>query len=100
MAGEGQITSGVKTTVILSVFTSVVEVNVGELLPTLFPLSFHWYAGFAPPFVGAAVNVTEVPAHITFPGLALMITEETMAGLTVIVPVAFTLPQPPVRGME
>ena len=33
-------------------------------VPTLLPLSFHWYDGAAPPFVGVAVNVILVPAQI------------------------------------
>ena len=28
------------------------------------PLSFHWYVGATPPFVGVAVNVILVPAQI------------------------------------
>ncbi len=33
------------------------------LVPALPPLTFHWYDGEDPPFVGVAVNVTDVPAH-------------------------------------
>ena len=36
--------------------------------PMLPPLTFHWYAGEAPPFTGVAVKVTLVPAQT---GLAL-----------------------------
>ena len=39
-------------------------------VPTLFPLTFHWYAGVVPPFSGVAVKVTDVPAHT---GLALAV---------------------------
>ena len=45
------------------------------LVPTLFPFSFHWYEGVAPPFVGVAVNVAVVPEQIVFPGLAAMLTD-------------------------
>ena len=34
-----------------------------EFVPTLLPFNFHWYDGDAPPLVGVAVNVTELPAH-------------------------------------
>ena len=43
---------------------NVLEVNVAEFDPTLLPLTFHWYVGAVPPFVGVAVNVTEVPEQM------------------------------------
>ena len=49
--------------------------------------------------VGVAVNVTEVPEQIVV-ALAAMETLAVRIGLTVIVPVAFTDPQPPVSGIE
>jgi hypothetical protein len=39
-------------------------VYVGLFVPTLAPFNCHWYEGFVPPFVGVAVNVTDVPAQI------------------------------------
>ena len=48
--------------------------------------------------VGVAVNVTLVPAHIVVAD-ALMLTLAGKLGFTVIVPVAFTVPQPPDNGM-
>ena len=39
-------------------------VYVGLFVPTFDPFNCHWYDGFVPPFVGVAVNVTEVPAQI------------------------------------
>jgi hypothetical protein len=47
-----------------------------------------------------AVKVTEVPAQILFPGEAVMFTGVDGTGVTVMVPAAFTLPHPPVRGIE
>jgi hypothetical protein len=53
------------------------------LVPTLAPLSFHWYVG-VPPLVGVAVNVTEVPEQIVEDEAAIE-TEGVTAELTVIV---------------
>lgn len=58
----------------------VVKVFVELLLPTLIPFTRHWYNGEAPPFVGVAVKVTELPAQIVLPGLALIPTEGTKTG--------------------
>ncbi len=54
----------VSTQVTISPFASPTFVYVELLVPTLAPLSFHWYDGLAPPFVGVAVNVTDVPEQI------------------------------------
>ena len=53
-------------------------------IPTFTPFTFHWYTGAAPPLVGVAVKVTEVPAHT---GLAdgAIVTLTGRFGLTVIV---------------
>ena len=32
-------------------------------LLTLFPLTFHWYAGARPPLTAVAINVTAIPGH-------------------------------------
>ena len=42
VAGEAQASEEVITTVTWSPFARVVEVKVGELVPTFAPLSFHW----------------------------------------------------------
>lgn len=55
------------------------------MVPTFTPFSFHWYDGEAPPFVGVAVNVTDVPLHIVLPGLAEILTAGVTVVLTVIV---------------
>ncbi len=47
-----------------------------------------------------AVNVTLVPAQIVFDGEAAMVIVGVVAVDTVIVPVAFTVPHPPVSGIE
>ena len=41
---------------------NVVDVNVLILLPTLAPLTSHWYEG-EPPLTGVAVKVIAVPSH-------------------------------------
>jgi hypothetical protein len=53
-------------------------------IPTFTPFTFHWYTGAAPPLVGVAVKVTEVPAQT---GLAegAIVTLTGSNGLTVIV---------------
>jgi hypothetical protein len=83
-AGDGHVALDVMITVTLSVFTSVELVNVGLLVPVGTPFTCHWYVGVVPGFVGVAVNITEVPAQILFPGLAAIITEGVVVGLTVM----------------
>ena len=75
----------VKTTVTISPFAKVVVVNVDEVAPPMFvPFTCHWYVGPAPPFVGVAVNVTDVPAHIGPEGTAAIVTEGTTTALIII----------------
>ena len=61
---------------------------------TLVPFSFHWYVGVAPPLVGVAVKVTEVPAQTGLAeaaidkltgssGFTVMVTVFDVAGLPV-----------------
>ncbi len=47
-----------------------------------------------------AVNVTLVPAQIVVDGEVAIETVGVVAVVTVIVPVALTVPQPPVNGIE
>ena len=70
-----QLAFEVITTLTWSPLTNVVLTKVfAELLvPTLVPLTFHWYNGEAPPFVGVAVNVTPDPAHVV-----LLVTSDEM----------------------
>ncbi len=72
-------------TVIASLLTNVVDVQVDEVSPLMAvaPL-YHWYAGTVPPLVGVAVNVTEDPAQIEF-AVAKILTEAIKFALTVIV---------------
>ena len=52
----------------------------------LVPPFFHWYVGVVPPFVGVAVKVTLVPAHIVvLPVVIAVNTEGVNVGLTTIV---------------
>ena len=83
-ADDGHVTLEVMITVTLSVFTSDELVNVGLFVPAFTPFTCHWYEGVAPPFVGVAVKVTEVPAQILFPGFAAIVTEGTIVGFTVM----------------
>ena len=55
-----------------------------EFVPTFIPFNFHWYIGVVPPFVGVAVNVTEVPAQIGLPEAAILTLAAKLA-FTVIV---------------
>jgi hypothetical protein len=70
-------------TVTTSLFVNVLVVYVALVAPTIsLPLSFHWYVGVVPPFVGVAVNVTLVPAQIVLlVGLDAMITLAIMLAL-------------------
>jgi hypothetical protein len=47
-----------------------------------------------------AVNVTLLPKQIVVDGEAAIETVGVVFGLTTIVPVALTLPHPPVKGIE
>ena len=38
----------------------------GLFVPALIPLTFHWNAGFVPPFTGVALKVTAVPEQTGF----------------------------------
>ena len=60
----------------------------------LVPLTFHWYAGVVPPFVGVAIKVTKVPEQTGFAeaatetltgsnGFTVMVTVFDVAGLPV-----------------
>jgi hypothetical protein len=71
-------------TLIASLFARDVEVYVEPVSPEIgvTPL-YHWYEG-VPPFVGEAVKVTEVPAHIAPTGAAAILTLAATTGLTTI----------------
>ena len=88
------------TTLTVSLLAKVVDVNVAAVCPkTFMPFTFHWYVGAIPPLVGIAVNVTLDPEQMVVAD-AEMLTLACKFGLTLIVPVAFTEPQPPVKGIE
>jgi outer membrane protein W len=71
--------------VIISPFTSDVEEYVEVVSPAIVELFFfHTYEGESPPFVGVAVNVTEVPEQIVV-ALAVIDTFALRSGLTVAV---------------
>ena len=71
--------------VTISAFTSEALVYVVPPVPTLLPFNCHWYVGVVPPFVGVAVNTTDVPLQIAPDGLAATLTEGTTTGFTSIV---------------
>ena len=51
----------------------------------LTPPFFHWYVGVVPPFVGVAVNITDVPEQIAPAGFADILTLAVTLGSTVMV---------------
>ena len=67
-----------------SLFLSVDEVNAELFVPAFVPLIFHWYEG-VPPFVGVAVNVTEVPSQTGPDGEAAIVTDVVKGDVTLIV---------------
>ncbi len=85
VAGDTQLALLVITTVTILLLVKVVDVKLALLVPAFTPFTFHWYEGLAPPLVGVAVNVTEVPVQIVCdPRVIAMLTEETSVGFTVI----------------
>ena len=99
--GEAHTAFDVKIQVTISPFTKPVVVYVVPPVPTGEPFKYHWYTGPAPPLVGVAVNVTLVPAQIVLSAsLDPIFTLGTKTGFTVIVPLALTVPHPPVNGIE
>jgi len=75
-----QVSLEVRTTYTASPFDKVEVVYVFVPVPTADPPSYHWYAGVAPPLVGVAVNVTELPSQIEPEGEAAI---ETLTGTAV-----------------
>jgi hypothetical protein len=73
------------STVTTSLLANVVVVKVALSVPTLLPLTFHWYDGEVPPLVGVAVNVTLVPIQIAPVGDAAVATLAVRVGFTVTV---------------
>jgi hypothetical protein len=47
--------------------------NAVEFVPAFIPLTFHWYEGIVPPFVGVAVNVTDDPGQNGLEDAAMVI---------------------------
>ena len=84
VVGLAQLALLVSTQVTTSPLIKVPELKLGLLLPTLLPFTCHWYKGLAPPFVGVAVKITEVPEQTVFPGLAEMPTEGVTLAFTVM----------------
>ena len=69
------------TTVTWSLLFNVVVVKVTPVCPaTGLPLTIHWYVGFAPPFVGVAVNVMLCPEQIELVGEVML-----TVGVTVVI---------------
>jgi hypothetical protein len=69
-------------------FTSAPLVKVFDVndapVAVFTPFTCHWYEGEVPPFVGVAVNTTDVPVQTLF-ALVAMVTSGAEAGFTVIV---------------
>lgn len=68
------------------------------MVPALAPLTFHWYAGVVPPFVGVAVKVTDVPEQTGFTEGEIE-RDTGRLGLIVTDDVAMITGQPPIAGM-
>ena len=76
------------TQVITSPLTREFEVYVEAVAPEIdVPFFFQTYDGEVPPFVGVAVNVTDVPSQIVV-ALAAIETPAVSSGFTVMVIVA------------
>lgn len=85
----GQAASEVTSRRIMLPLTRELLVYVGLFAPGIGVLfSVHWYIGFVPAFVTLDVNVTSVPEHIMFDGLAEMVTTGTVLAMTVTSTVA------------
>lgn len=68
-----------------SPFAKFVLVYVTPVIPVGLLFKYQAYVGTVPPLVGVAVNVTEVPAQMAPVGLAAMVTDGVIKGLTSIV---------------
>jgi hypothetical protein len=68
-----------------SPFTREAFEYIGLFVPTIFPLSLHWYDGDVPPFVGVAVNVTLVPLQTGNEGFAERLRLTAVVGVTAMV---------------
>jgi hypothetical protein len=64
---------------------SVLLVNVGLLVPTFVPLTFHWYVGLLPPFTGVAVKVIAEPSQREVEVAVIVTAGVTSSSLSVIV---------------
>lgn len=58
---------------------------MGLFVPTLTPLTLHWYEGFVPPLVGVALKFTVVPGQMVVVWSAAMETEGVNTGFTTMV---------------
>ena len=87
-----QLALEVITTVTWSPLASVLEVNVGELVPTFTPFICHWKLGVLPPLAGVAVKVMALPEQIVVV-VAVMATDGVKE-FTVIEPVAVLMHGP------
>jgi hypothetical protein len=78
---EGHEIFEVITQVTISPLFNAALEKVVLFVPTSEPLTFHWYAGDVPPFVGVAVKLTLVPAQIAPAGFAVIFTLTGIFGL-------------------
>ena len=84
VVGDAHVAVEVITQLTTSPLFNVVVVNVALFVPTFVEPTFHWYDG-VPPFVGVAVNVTDVPEQIVVPEPLAILTDGVTALFTVIV---------------
>jgi hypothetical protein len=84
VAGEAQVAFEVRITFTTSLLFKVELLKVGLFVPTLLPFNCHWYEGVVPPFIGVAVNVTDVPGQILL-ALGEILTDGVTRSLTAMV---------------
>src|ERR671912_770325 len=59
-------------------------VNLSESVPLSTPLTCHWYDGLAPPLVGVAVKVTDVPSQMLVVEAEMVTSGSTLVDVMVI----------------
>src|SRR6478735_8131430 len=81
---DTQARSLVMITVTTSPSFNVLVVNLSESVPLSTPLTCHWYDGLAPPLVGVAVKVTDVPSQMVVVDADILTSGSTLLELIVI----------------
>jgi hypothetical protein len=93
VTGTGQVVLEIISTFTWLPLTRVLVVNVELFDPTGIPATYHLNTGLLPPFIGVAVNVTEVPEHIGLTGFARIDTDGTEIVFTKKVSILVEVPK-------